>query len=394
MKILWATQTDFSKNLDIATYREIALELKQLGNEIKLLLPSFENGEISSLEGLDVALLPYPRKRFLSGSLFQLSLFFYLLFNVVFKGYDLVILDHYCVFAILPLNILAKLKLIKTRFVLDIRCFPVVISLPVGILGFQDKIHLSRLKIALYLSKYLCDGFTVITLLYRDKIAENYGIEKERIGIWTSGVSLGLFNPEYVEDLRRKFELENKFVIMYHGVLSLSRGLLEAINAIKLLRDEIPELSLFLLGRGDAVDELKRFVADNKLEDNVIIHEPVEYRLVPNFIDICDVGLLPLPDILLWRMSSPLKLMEYLAMRKPIILTNIEAHNQVIKGSKCGIFINSCKPSDIKNGILRAYKMREDLKEIGYSGRELVEKEYSWEKQAKKLHEYLKKIKE
>ena len=386
MRILWITQTDFNENLDIATWQEMALELKKLGNKVKLLIPSLKDKKSLPLDNLDVSFLPYPRKKYLSSFTFQFSLFFYVLFKVIFKDYNYVILDHYCVLTTFPFNILSKLRIIKTKFVLDIR------SIPVDMFGIQDKIHILRFKLSIYLCKYLFDGFTVITQPYRTKISEEYGIAEEKIGIWTSGVSLDHFTLPRTESIRKFLGLENKFVIMYHGGLSLSRGISEAIEAIELLKNEIPDLCLFLLGRGNAVEKLKELVITKKLESNVIIHEPVEYNRVPIFIDMCDVGILPLPDLLWWKMSSPLKLMEYLAMGKPVILTDIEAHQQIIKNEKCGIFIDSCKPEDIRDGILKAYAMRKDLKELGYSGRNLILKDFTWGKQAQRLDEYLKKI--
>lgn len=386
MKIFWVTQTDFKNNLDIATWREMALELNELDNKVKLLIPSLKNEKLSSFDGLEVIFLPYPRKRFLSSLFFQLSLFFFLLLKLRFKDHNFVIFDHYCIFTVLPFNILAKLGLLKTKFILDVR------SVPVDSFGLDNKIQQLRFKVSIYLSKYLCNGITVITTMYMEKIAKKFGVKEKQMSIWTSGVSLELFNPKNVKSLREKFKLVGRFVIMYHGSLSLSRGLSEAIQSISLLKDEIPELCLFLIGRGDAEDELKRIVKYNGLENNVVIHKPVEYRLVPSFIESCDVGLLPLPDILWWKMSSPLKLLEYLAMSKPVVLTDIEAHRQIIKGRECGIFINSCKPSDIRDGILKAYSMGESLKELGYSGRKLVDKEFSWREQAKKLNNFLEQL--
>src|SRR3989338_6347500 len=165
MRIIWITQTDFNENLDIATWQEMAFELKKLGNKVKLLIPALKNKKSLSVENLDVSFLPYPRNFFLSSISFQFSLFFYLLFKVIFKDYNYVILDHYCVLTTFPFNILSKLRIIKTKFVLDIR------SIPVDTFGIQDKIHILRFKLSIYLCNiYLMDlrlllHFTEIKLL-------------------------------------------------------------------------------------------------------------------------------------------------------------------------------------------------------------------------------------
>ena len=104
---------------------------------------------------------------------------------------------------------------------------------------------------------------------------------------------------------------------------------------------------------------------------------------------MADVGILPFPELMWWRVSCPLKLMEYLAMEKPVIVTDIEAHRHVLDGIHCGLFISSNRPADIAQGILKMYQNREQLGTIGKEGRIRVQDKYTWEAQTIKLEKYL-----
>ena len=165
--------------------------------------------------------------------------------------------------------------------------------------------------------------------------------------------------------------------------------LIETINAIKILRRKHPNIVFFLLGTGPIVAMLKLLIRRDALEDNVIISNPVNQSEVPNFIGMCDVSILPLPDHPYWRYQSPLKLLEYLAMEKVVILTDLPAHRAVIGKAKCGIYVSSIKPREIAEAIEYAYSKKENLEEWGRIGREIVIERFTWEKVVKDLENYL-----
>ncbi len=104
---------------------------------------------------------------------------------------------------------------------------------------------------------------------------------------------------------------------------------------------------------------------------------------------MADVGIVPLPDMPDWRNQNPIKLIEYLAMAKTVIATNIPANRAVIGRNKCGIYVSSTNPEEIAKAISYAYDNRKKLNEWGASGREIVEAEYGYDRIAQKFEKYL-----
>lgn len=140
------------------------------------------------------------------------------------------------------------------------------------------------------------------------------------------------------------------------------------------------------------VSFLKNAIRELGAQDAVVMHGTVDYEDVPKYIAMSDVGLVPLPDIPDWRNQCPLKLLEYLAMKRTVILTDIPANRNIVGQEKCGIYVPSCDPAEIAKAMEFAYKNREKLEEWGESGRKIIEQEYNWDKKAKDMEDYLKKV--
>jgi glycosyltransferase involved in cell wall biosynthesis len=145
---------------------------------------------------------------------------------------------------------------------------------------------------------------------------------------------------------------------------------------------------LFLLGDGE-VELYKRVISDNKIFDKVIIHSPVDYNEVPKYISICDVGIVPLPNIPDWRYQSPLKLVEYLAMKKPVIATDIPANRELIANNECGIYLSAVNPTAIAAAIAYAYDNKEKLLSCTKSEKIPSVDEYDWVNVARQLKKYI-----
>ncbi len=317
---------------------------------------------------------------------FSLTLFLYLIPVTLPDTPDIILLDFIAFFPLIPLIVLSKLRLIKTKFVLDIR------SIPVEVHDRMDRLKEQIYKAVLSFANSFSDGVTVISSLMKKQICHEYNIDENNVGIWSSGVSLETFNFEGINPIDEPPFCNKKFIVMYHGALSQSRGLQETVKAIGLLKSSRPDIVFFILGDGKAKSKLELSIRELNLGNNVFIHKPVPYEDVPKYIASCHIGILPFPNLNWWRVSSPLKLMEYLAMGKPVIVTDIEAHREVLNNSPCGIFIKSNNPEEIAQGIIKAYTLKNKLKEIGKVGREIVGHDYTWKKQADNLINFLESL--
>jgi glycosyltransferase involved in cell wall biosynthesis len=288
------------------------------------------------------------------------------------------------ILSFIPTIVISKIK--KIKFVLDIR------SVPVETFGFLGFLMNLWFNFSVLLARKYFDGLTAITSLMKAELCRRYKINPQKVGVWTSGVSLGLFNssknPSEILELRDKLGLSSKFVVFYHGIFSPTRGLKQSVEAIEKLKHAYPSIALFLLGAGPIVPDLQKLIREGGLEKNVIIHKPVDQGNVPIFIEMCDVAILPLPNNLFWRYQSPLKLLEYLAMKKVVILTKIPAHTSIVGESKSGLYVSSIEPAELASAIEYAYANKSNLASWGKMGR-VIAKEYQWEKVAEDLEDFL-----
>lgn len=227
-----------------------------------------------------------------------------------------------------------------------------------------------------YAAKHF-DGITYITDHMRQYCAEQYGLGDHRYAVWTSGVNGDLFYPSAERNGH------GPFTILYHGHIEGQRRIDNVIRALPLL-DDI-DVHFSLLGNADGLEELREIAENLGVEDRVSFDESVNYEDVPDRIRSCDAGILPLQDWYGWNVSSPLKLFEYLACGKPVIVTDIPAHRNVLEDSEFAFWAKQSSPTHIAEAIRRAYNSRNDFARLSSKARDLALQKYTWEKQAEKL---------
>jgi glycosyltransferase involved in cell wall biosynthesis len=217
---------------------------------------------------------------------------------------------------------------------------------------------------------------------------ELLGLKRKKTSTWSSGFSGEIFNP----DLYPKKKAGREFEIFYHGGISLSRGLGALIKAVKLLKDKNFPVHLKLIGNVVDKKAVDKIIHDCGAEEFCQIEPPVPHEEIPNIIINCDLPAIPLPDFIGWRVSSPLKLMEYLALEKPIVLTDIEAHRDVVGNADYAFFAKSPKPEHLAEAIEQAYGRRHEFISLGKKARQLALSSYTWDKQSERLLDFLQSL--
>lgn len=264
------------------------------------------------------------------------------------------------------------------RTVLDIRSLPVTTS------RVRRAVRSYFFRKNLRFASREFNGATYITEEMRSFCQKMFRLPEHKSEIWSSGVNIKRFNITKEKTPRKKFTL------IYHGNLAKNRGLDSLVKALAFLKSY--DIEVLLIGAGSGLTHLKRLSVEWGLESKVNFKPPVPYQEIPNHIQGADAGVLPFPNWEGWNTSSPLKLFEYLACGKPVVATKIPAHWNVLKGKEFVFWAEKNTSEALADAVLRAYEKRNEYEDLSKKAREFVKFEYTWEKQAEKLGNFLKEL--
>ena len=249
----------------------------------------------------------------------------------------------------------------------------------------------------MYLSRYVVKGITTITPELKNTLIDVYNLKRMKIGVWSSGVSVEDFDFDNIEEIKfnKKESHKENYTLIYHGDYSPTRGIENLIKAISKLDSNLKnKIKLMIVGiPKNKIRDLTKLSEDGGVKEQINILPKVDYGKINHYLKIADVGVIPLPpDNNWWRVSAPLKTLEYLAAGKPVIATNIPFHCKIFEKGNCGILIESGSPETIAEGITNMYKNKNDFRKMGKEGRKIIQKFYTWDIMAETLEGFLKNI--
>ena len=174
--------------------------------------------------------------------------------------------------------------------------------------------------------------------------------------------------------------------------MSKHRGVEEVVRAIVSHKDQLPNFILRILGGGPGFDRIRRIVAEAKAEQTIILQGAVPAERVPDYLSKAHAFISPLPDHPWWRVSSPLKLFEYLATGKPLILTDTSPHRDIVPRDTPGIiWLPNLQPDTIVSAIAGLIDNYDSLRQ-NRQARLTIARQYTWTAQGKNFFEFLKQM--
>ncbi len=376
MNILWINKISDTESWR-TTQIELTKSLRKRGHNVVLVMEK-NIGEKKIKNDEKITYFPTISYTFLSGLIFGLIIAFYFPLIIRKKNTDLIMIDGTSIW--FPFTI--PLKLLGIPIILDIRTLPI-----------KEK-SLISFGIPLHLSKYIANGLTTITPELKEILIKKYKIKNKKIGIWPSGVSIEKFNISNTNNDTQNLD-SKKFVILHHGSHGEPRGIINLIKSIAELDISLrKKTKLLLVGvPKQKIKEYSEFCKKIRVTEQVEIQPFIEYKKIPRYIQSSDIGIIPLAtDKEYWKVSVPLKTLEYLAMGKPIIATKIPFHQRLFKIGKCGILIDSDSTKELSDAITYMYKNKDKLEEIGLTGKKIVENYFNWDSIAHNLENFMENI--
>ena len=371
--MIWLAPDRFDVKPDKSTWLEMGACMRNLGWDVTILTARTSSGRAGLTERLsdlvecvDVVDLPFT---------FRVSLLQSMVRWLSLNGRtdDVIVMNED------GLWILPQLRRLGFQFVhLDFR------TLPINIHRWKrwlDWLLSWRIAVGMFGGKV--DGYSFITERLRREVEAEFKLNATDYIIWQSGVSLERFSQAQ----SKRANQDAGFTLFYHGSISHKRGLGTVIDAIAI--GGLPEgFEFVIVGEGPDRAELQQHANDLGLAKQVIFRGFVPYERIVDEIATADVCICPLPDRLEWNVSSPLKVFEYMACAKPMILTPIPAHLDTLRASHFVVWTHGFEPEDFHRSIVDALSRQSELVAAALSAPSIVRGRYEWQVQAEHLHQY------
>ena len=223
--------------------------------------------------------------------------------------------------------------------------------------------------------------------------AVELGADPHKMDIIDAGINLKQFNYKQHNGfkLRRYFRIKNDDIVLFFmGFLYNFAGLKELAMELGKNKSKYPNIKLLIVGDGDSFEALKLIQKKYDMEDQLILTGRQKYKLMPDFIGTSDICILPAyKDEIIMQDIVPIKIYEYMAMKKPVIATRLPGLVSEF-GEKNGlVYIN--RPEEVLEVVHERFKNKKDLEEVGNLGYNFVQ-ENDWRTLAIKFERILENL--
>ena len=177
----------------------------------------------------------------------------------------------------------------------------------------------------------------------------------------------------------------HKYLAAYIGVMAIQDGVEYIIRAIDELvnRRHYRDLIVYLIGKGDDWPRLKRLTEQLHLEDHFVFTGRIPDEPALEILSTADVCLSPDPQNPLNDLSTMTKIMEYMALGKPIV--SFELKEARYSAGESALYVKSNDAVAFADGILKLLGDPVGSKKMAEFGTARVEALLSWQKQSESL---------
>lgn len=253
-------------------------------------------------------------------------------------------------------------------------------------LGILRNPHLVRLIERV--EKFFYDRSSWVSVLsegFKENLVSK-GVPQDKIAVIPVCVDVEFIRPlPHENELKKRWGLANKFVVLYAGNIGLSQGLETVLHAANLL-SLYPDIVFVLVGEGATKPALQAKAEELGLSNVKFFpfQSPEDVPLVYSLADICLIALKR--NIIVE--SVPSKTYTIMASARPIVAT-VDRNTEVgslLEKAECGLCVEPENPEALASTILQLYKDDALRRDMGERGREYVITYYPRQFAAKQYH--------
>jgi glycosyltransferase involved in cell wall biosynthesis len=252
-----------------------------------------------------------------------------------------------------------------------------------GMLSDVSSIHtlyspLDEKGIKLKISKHCLKGLDLIVVLSENtkKSLENINIiPKNKIKVIPPIIDTARYNLRIIDRLARKKIDENTHTLLFIGDLTRSKGLEILIDALKIVKQNVPNVKLLMgidIPREKFLKEdfkIKHQIKDLGLDQNVIPLGII--KDLPEVMARSDIFVAPFTSTY-GPADYPLSTLEAMASGLPVITTNVGGLPEIVKNGANGLLVEPNNPFELARSICHLIENEEERMRMGENGAKFV----------------------
>lgn len=232
-------------------------------------------------------------------------------------------------------------------------------------------------------------GIIVITRKLKDLFLRK-GIAENKILVAPDAVDIKIFDIGCsMFEAREKLNLpKDKKIVLYAGHLYEWKGVDTLAQASKYLPNTV---EIYFVG-GTEIDKKNFEIRTSNLERiHIIGHRP--YSEIPYWLKSADVLVLPntAKEEISKYWTSPIKLFEYMASKRPIVASDLPSIREILNESNA-ILVKPDDPDSLAEGIKKVLENPELAEKISAKAFQDVQ-QYTWQKRAEKVLNFIQNAK-
>ena len=246
-----------------------------------------------------------------------------------------------------------------------------------------------------------CDKIITTNKYIRNNFIK-YDFDEKKIKIATNGIELKIFDLDIGRDeainkldinnnLKKKIR-QNK-ILLYTGsfkTMGAGKGIGDILKAMRVLKDNNFLYFIAVGGIERDINYYRKIAVDLKVNNRVEFLGRVSQDQLALFQKAGDIMLMPFPDKAHYRYHmTPLKMFEYMASYRPIIASSLPSIKEILNEKNC-LF---CRPGDYRDlaECVKKILNNNDLADKISRQARLDIKNYTWQKRAEKILDFIKK---
>lgn len=180
------------------------------------------------------------------------------------------------------------------------------------------------------------------------------------------------------------------FTLFYCGGIDVLRGLDNVVRALPLLKENIPEIRLLLVGRKSRHYEPEQLADQLGVGELLEFREWVDFQELHHEIDQGDICFFTPPvDREEINNTIATKIYQYIARGKPVIVGSARYMKAFVEEHKIGVVIDEESPSSIAEAVLQMYLNPDIVREFSENALKTAN-DFYWEVTINDLLEYYK----